>query len=315
MEPLTIIRDDLVLADWGPMTLTVSAWEGGLARPVIAAKAGAVALESLRRLADFQKYLKLPVTELPDRGRRPAVVVRATEAVRAVAEVTGVALTPLAAVAGAVADEVADAAVRFGADRVVVNNGGDVALRLGPGQEVTVGLPLRPGGPLWHRLLIRHDQGGGGVATSGWQGRSFSPGVADQSSVWGETAALADAAATALAGLTTVDAAGVRRLPASTLDPDTDLGSTQVTVDVSGLSRQDADAALSSGEAAAREMMSRLPIKGVLLRVGPAHRVIRRSLEVFNPRESLTPCLAAAGLREQPRVGPSGGVMFGDQYP
>ncbi len=310
MEPLRILRDDLVLADWGPMTLTVSAWADGVARPVIAARAGAAALELLRRLADFQRYLRLPVTELPDRGQRPAVVVRATEAARQVAEITGVCLTPLAAVAGAVADEVADAAVELGADRVVVNNGGDVALRLGPGREVTVGLPLFPGGPPGHRLKIGPGQGIGGVATSGWQGRSFSPGVADQVSVWSKNAALADAAATALAALTSVDAAGVRRLPAHALDPDTDLGSTPVTVDVTGLSRADADAALRSGEAAARRIMSRLGVAGVLLKVGPAWRVVQRPLEEMNPLESLTPRLAAAGLEKQTPAGPGGGNCF-----
>lgn len=277
MEPLTIISDDLVLVDWGPMTLTVSAWADGVARPVMAARAGAAALEALGQLADFQQYLKKPVDRLPNRGQRPAVVIRATEAARRVAAAVGTVLTPLAAVAGAVADEVADEGLRLGADRVVVNNGGDVALRLGPGQEVTVGLPPFPGRPGGHRLRIGHGQGVGGLATSGWQGRSFSPGVADQVSVWGENSALADAAATALAAQTTVDAAGVRRLAASTIDPDTDLGSTPVTVGVDGLSRRDADSALSRGEAAARRVMARLEVAGVLLRVGSAHRVLWRS--------------------------------------
>jgi ApbE superfamily uncharacterized protein (UPF0280 family) len=318
MEPLTIIRDDLVLVDWGPMTLTVSAWAEGEARPVMAARAGVVALDTLRRLADFQFFVKIPVSRLPDRGRRPAAVVRATEAARAVAQVAGVDLTPLAAVAGAVADEVADAAVRFGADRVVVNNGGDVAVRLGPGQEVTVGLPAAPGARRGQRLRIEYGQGIGGVATSGWQGRSFSPGVADQVSVWGESAALADATATALAALTDVDAAGVRRLPARALDPDTDLGATPVTVGVDALSRRDASLALSRGEAAARRIMSRLAIRGVLIRVGRAQRVIRRSpgwTEALDQDKSPEPILSGrphffnsrAGLARSVRpVQPSG---------
>jgi ApbE superfamily uncharacterized protein (UPF0280 family) len=198
---------------------------------------------------------------------------------------------------------------------VVVNNGGDVALRLGPGQEVTVGLPLFPGGPLGHRLRIGPGQGVGGVATSGWQGRSFSPGVADQVSVWSINAALADAAATALAAVTTVDATGVRRLPARALDPDTDLGSTPVTVNVTGLSRRDADRALSSGEAAARRIMARLGVQGVRLKVGPAWRVIQRPLQDMNPLESLTPSLAAAGLENRLPAGPGGGGWLTEQRP
>ncbi|MBA4359036.1 MAG: hypothetical protein C0405_15075, partial [Desulfovibrio sp.] len=106
MEPIRVVRPDLVLVDWGPMTLSVRAWAGGRARPVMAAKAAAHALELLAQLADFRQYLKRTALDLPRRGRRPAVVAKAVEACADVARAAGVRLTPLAAVAGAVADEV-----------------------------------------------------------------------------------------------------------------------------------------------------------------------------------------------------------------
>lgn len=126
------------------MTLTVAAWAGSKPRPVVAAKAAARALELLAQLSDFQQYLKQSVLGLPRCGRRPAVVERAVTACRRVALASGQRLTPLAAVAGSVADEVTDAAWGLGTDKVVVNNGGDLALRLAPGRRRAAPCPDPP---------------------------------------------------------------------------------------------------------------------------------------------------------------------------
>ena len=279
MEGVKVISRELVLVDWGPMTLTVSAWADSEARPVIAAKAGAVALGLLGDLSDWQRYMKLPAKNLTRRGHPPSVVARAVEATKQVSRTSGRDLTPMAAVAGAVADEVADYAATLGADRVFVNNGGDISLRLGPGQEAVVGLPLFPGGPPGHRLRVRHHDGVGGVATSGWRGRSFSPGLADQVAVWAGSSALADAAATCLAGEVTLDSPLIKRRPASDIDPDSDLGETPVTVGVGRLTKDQIGLALDGGERAARRLMECLPIGGVQLRLGEGRRLITRSRE------------------------------------
>lgn len=276
MEPIKVLRPDLVVVDWGPMTLSVRAWAGGKPRPVMAARAAAHALQLLAQLADFQQYLKLDVLELPRRGRRPAVVARAVEACRQVALFSGVRLTPLAAVAGAVADQVAETAWGLGADKVVVNNGGDVGLRLAPGRRLRVGLPLFPGGPLGHQLNLRGGDGVGGVATSGWPGRSFSPGVAEQVAVWGTDAALADAAATVLAGACRVDSPRVRRVPARELDPATDVPDLMVTTQVEPLSDEEAREALAGGEALARRLLLALSLFGAHFSVAGRKLLITR---------------------------------------
>lgn len=258
------------------MTLSVAAWAGGRPRPVMAARAAAQALELLAQLSDFQRYLKMSALELPRRGRRPPVVERAVEACRLVAAASGVDLTPLAAVAGAVADEVAEAAWGLGADKVVVNNGGDLALRLAPGRRLRVGLPLFPGGPLGHRLTIRGGDGVGGVASSGWPGRSFSPGVAEQVAVWGAEGALADAAATVLAGACRVDSPRVRRVPARELDTATDVPELMVTIGVDNLSEDEARQALAAGEAMARRLLGALPLVGAHFSVAGRKLLIAR---------------------------------------
>jgi hypothetical protein len=228
----------------------------------MAAKAGALAVDLLAHLADFRVYMKRTASDLPRRGRRPEVVRRAVEACAAVARTSGVRLTPMAAVAGAVADQVVEALRGLGADKAVVNNGGDIALLLGPGRRLKVGLPLFPGGPMGHELRLGGGDGVGGVACSGWSGRSFSPGVAEQVVVWAESGALADAAATCLAGACTVDSPAVRRVPAVELDPETDVPELLVTTSVGCISEEEAGRALAAGQAMAGRLMTSLPILG-----------------------------------------------------
>ena len=133
------------------MTLTISVRDKGRARPVIAARAAYCATNSLQILADFQGFLKRPVGHLPNDRPLPQVVDRAFTAARRISE----KLTSLAAVAGAVADQVADTAANIGADRVIVNNGGDIALQLGPVETAVVGLRPANSAKLIGQLFIR----------------------------------------------------------------------------------------------------------------------------------------------------------------
>lgn len=166
-------------------------------------------------------------------------------------------ITPMAAVAGAVAQEVASAYDRAGILRAAVNNGGDIALHLAPGQSYRLGVcsdlaracegaragTLRPEG------TVRVDAGMPvrGVATSGWRGRSFSLGIADSVTVLAATAAQADAAATVIANAVNVDDRRIGRAPASTLKDDTDLGDLMVTTHVPVLEPMRVRQALAAG--------------------------------------------------------------------
>ena len=110
-------------------------------------------------------------------------------------------ITPMAAVAGSVADEVL-AAMTAGRSlaRAYVNNGGDIAVHLGPGTSFSAGVvndPDRPG--LDDRIVFGAEGSARGMATSGWRGRSLSFGIADAVTVLAESAAAADAAATLIA--------------------------------------------------------------------------------------------------------------------
>ncbi len=261
--PVTVLAEDLVLVDWGPMTMTISVWEAGKPRPVMAAVASRSALACLQVLSDFQGFLKLPVNRLASGPELPDVVARAFTAA---ASVSG-ELTSLAAVAGAVADHVAEAAFRLGADKVIVNNGGDIALRLAGDKTAVVGMKKIGSNKIIGRLTVRGDGRICGVASSGWMGRSFSPGVAELVTVWGASAGIADAAATLIAGKMTACGPNIDQARAADLDPSSDLHDMKVTTAVRSLSPSQRQEALGRGFALASAMYSKGLICGCFLSV------------------------------------------------
>ncbi len=166
-------------------------------------------------------------------------------------------ITPMAAVAGAVAQELIAYYERDGIERAWVNDGGDIAWYLAAQRSLRVGLfadlsrldadqilhGIRSDG----QLDVTHDMPVRGVATSGWRGRSFSRGIADSVTVLARTAAEADAAATVIANAVDVSDARIVRKPACELKDDSDLGAIAVTVDVPPLGAEVTRRALAAG--------------------------------------------------------------------
>lgn len=168
-------------------------------------------------------------------------------------------ITPMAAVAGAVAEEVLSAMVRPGLTRAFVNNGGDIALYLAPGAELVAGIVDRPDRPrVVGSARITANGPVRGIATSGWRGRSFSLGIADAVTVLAPTAAAADAAASVIANAVNLPAhPGIVRVPAREVLPDSDLGLLRVTRHVPDLTSAERDEALAEGLAVAGALVAR----------------------------------------------------------
>lgn len=161
-------------------------------------------------------------------------------------------ITPMAAVAGAVADEMLQALVRGRAlEKAYVNDGGDIAIHLTPGQSLRAGIFAQA---LDGVALLTHERPVRGIATSGRGGRSFSLGIADSVTVLAVTAAAADAAATMIANEVNADHPAIERRPACELDPDSDLGELPVTVAVGDLPPEIVEAALDRGLTEARRL-------------------------------------------------------------
>lgn len=179
-------------------------------------------------------------------------------------------ITPMAAVAGSVAEEILGAMLGAATlDQAYVNNGGDIALHLGRGEDFSVGLMDRPDrDDVMRTMRVNANDPVRGIATSGRHGRSFSLGIADAVTVLAATASQADAAATVIANA--VDLPGhpaILRQPANELQPDSDLGARLVTRDVGELSQNEIAAALESGAECARQLFDRGLIEGAVLRL------------------------------------------------
>jgi hypothetical protein len=173
-------------------------------------------------------------------------------------------ITPMAAVAGSVAQELIAFYEQPGITRAWVNNGGDIALYLTPGTHVEIGLfadlskldgfALQQGISLDGRLNVDYAMGVRGIATSGWRGRSFSLGIADSVTVLAQSAGLADAAATVIANAVNTAHPAVERLPANQVKDDSDLGEKLVTVHVPALDDKTVHQALRQGLQQALQM-------------------------------------------------------------
>jgi len=186
-------------------------------------------------------------------------------------------ITPMAAVAGAVAEEILGAMTASAdIDRAYVNNGGDIALHLARNERFTIGLVDHLGMPsLIGKTVIEASDLTRGIATSGWHGRSFSLGIADAVTVLARTAAQADAAATIIANA--VDLPGhplIVRRPASEIQSDTDLGACLVTRSVGKLSHHEIATALDAGAQKARTLLATGLIEGAALHVQGETQVV-----------------------------------------
>lgn len=164
-------------------------------------------------------------------------------------------ITPMAAVAGAVADEMLQALIRGRTlDKAYVNDGGDIAIHLTAGHELRAGIFAQGLDGVARLTAARPVRG---IATSGRGGRSFSLGIADSATVLAATAAAADAAATLIANAVNVDHPAIDRRTARDLDPDSDLGDLPVTVAVGALPLEIVAEALDRGAAEARRLRRR----------------------------------------------------------
>ncbi len=225
-----------------------------------------------RAVARFTGLLAALVTELPALRAVDCAVSGPVAQVMAaaVAPFQPAFITPMAAVAGAVAEAVLAGMVGPGVRRGYVNNGGDIALYLTPGTMLRCAVAGT--GAV---VDVRHEDPVRGIATSGWRGRSWSFGIADCVTVLAKTASQADAAATMIANAVNLPShPGIARRPANDLQADSDLGQRLVTVAVAGLTAEDIETALGHGMAAATAYKARGLIDSAALFLHPEVRTL-----------------------------------------
>ena len=255
-QSIELIDVETVLAECGPMRLSIRAWKDNRPQQELsrqAAEESFAYLEAVAKhqavLSDFAENIKaLPENDLAQ---------RMIQSVRAIGDID---LTPMAAVAGTIADAVADWLFIRGSTKVVVDNGGDIAIRLTANETAAVGIrPRITHLDISHVVNLDDRKPSWGVTTSGRGGRSLTRGIASAVTVIAENASIADAAATSVANACFVEDSSIVQIPAEQMDPNSDLKGVNVTVDVGVLSRskmvQAVQTALSKADTLCRQKL------------------------------------------------------------
>jgi hypothetical protein len=253
-----VIDEESVLVECGPMRLVIRAWNKKQPQIELARRAAEESISYLERIARCRPLLSRPIPDIEDLPEDELALgmIRST---RAIGDHD---LTPMAAVAGTIADAVADWLLERGLTRIIVDNGGDIAIRLARGETATVGVRPQVTSPLIsHVIHLDSGRSTWGVTTSGMGGRSFTRGIASAVTVLAADASVADAAATAVANACFVEDKGIIQLPAENIDPNSDLAGINVTTEVGSLSTDKISIALN----AARRKAEYLSQKDVII--------------------------------------------------
>jgi len=205
----------------------------------------------LEEIKDSLPLLKQKAYKIKKTSSLPPVAQKMVEAVKMVDEET---LTPMAAVAGAVSDEIREFLAYEACDYLSINNGGDISILNRKGKDIHIGVgDIGKEGSIPYRITV-HTMKEFGVATSGFGGRSFTLGIADAVTVLSHTASLADAAATFLCNTTYIESDRIIRVKASEINPLTDIPDDFVTYKRGKLSEKDIQRALEQGLASANRL-------------------------------------------------------------
>jgi len=263
-QRIKVLQGGDVLAECGPMRLVISSFLGKVPQREMNIRAAEKSFEYLEQVAGARESLSRPYTDLPDQMREPL----ALEMVCSAMAIGDADLTPMAAVAGTIADAVANYLAGRGMTKVIVNNGGDVAIRLQGRDSVTVGIrqDIRST-DFSHVISLSPERSSWGVATSGLGGRSLTRGIASASTVIARTASAADAAATAVANACFVKDGRVIQRAADLIDPATDIPGVSVTLEVGHLEESKKSLALQRAREKAEELMERYVIFGAFVAV------------------------------------------------
>ncbi|SHK45759.1 hypothetical protein [Hespellia stercorisuis] len=229
---IDVLPDGRLLLDYGPVSMLITSSKNGIMQSTIGPKCHQVVENCLQDI-----HRDLPVLTQKSPAVDPRLLTPCGAAMLESIFCTDMAdLTPMAAVAGTIADCVADT-FATDSDQVIVNNGGDIALRLAPGQNVTLDISaaLSAASP-FQSCRIAAEDAIGGIATSGLGGRSFTKGIADSVTVFADCCRTADAIATYLANSTHIESPNVLSIRAELLDPDSDIAGDLITFQVNDLS-------------------------------------------------------------------------------
>lgn len=254
-----ILDNQKVFINNGPIQMVLDISTGSEKTPELGLEVSKYVIAEFNRLAEYIPYIKsnkaLKINE-----NKPSIVLE--KMMNAVKKSGDKSLTPLAAVAGSFSDFALERALELGATRVIVNNGGDIALKDITGDPIKVGIPLNDTELV---IDITPESNINGICTSGLGGRSFTKGIATAAVSLGETAAIADACASYLGNETNVEAENIVRCYAEEIDSETDIPGHLITLKVGDIGKINVYKALLNGLKKAEELCNNNIIKGAVL--------------------------------------------------
>lgn len=257
---LQILDENRAFLNYGPIQMVLDIRTGGKGQVKIAEK---VANDLVIQFDEMLQYMKVIKSHEEYRvsDEYPLIMNKMISAVNLLGDRS---FSPLAAVAGSFSEYALEQSLKYGGERVIVNNGGDIALKDMTGKPFVVGIPfeeLSSG----LRIEITPDMNIEGICTSGLGGRSFTKGIATKAVALGEKASVADVCATYLGNMTDVDDPNIIRALAEEIDEGTDIPGHIITVKVGNLDRKQKLKALLNGYEAAEKLVERSIIKGAAI--------------------------------------------------
>jgi uncharacterized protein len=264
-QTIRVLQGGDVMAEWGPMRLVISSFVGKVPQRDLNMDAARHAFSALERISRHRGMLGRALERIRDQIQDPL----ALEMVSSARSVGDADLTPMAAVAGTIADAVADYLTDRGMTKAIVNNGGDIAIRLRGENSATVGIREDvQSDDFSHVIRLGSERSAWGVATSGLGGRSFTRGIASAATVIAHRASVADAAATAVANASFVEDPQVIQEYAEQIDPATDIPGILVTCKSGPLRHETTSLAVKRALERANALIERGVITGAFVCVG-----------------------------------------------
>jgi len=258
-QTIRVLQEGDVMAEWGPMRLVISSFVGRVPQREMNVDAARYAFSTLEKIGQWREKLSHACPHIPNQIEEPL----ALEMVCSALTVGDADLTPMAAVAGTIADAVADYLADRGMTKAIVNNGGDIAIRLRGENSATVGIreDVRSH-EFSHVIRLGSERASWGVATSGLGGRSLTRGIASAATVIAQKASIADAAATAVGNASFVEDRQVIQENAEKIDPATDIPGIAATCKVGPLKEETRSLSLQRALRRAAELVERKIILG-----------------------------------------------------
>lgn len=260
------LPDKRVFIDHGPIQMVIDACIEDERVSELGMKTAQHVLNQFEQLVEYLPQLKKMRTYTHRSDEFPEVLNKMITAV----EKSGYQeLNTLGAVAGSFSDTALEKAIELGGTRVIINNGGDLALKDITGKPIKVGIPLYDDPSKGQLVLtITEELNIHGICTSGTGGRSFTKGIATAAVALAPNAATADACATYLGNMTNVDDENIVRCLAEEIDSGTDIPGQLVTLKVGQISETNKYKALFNGLSAAEDLYKKGIIKGAVVCIG-----------------------------------------------